>query len=657
MTESAMLGLAAVPALGVTSQWLAWRMRIPSILILLVVGMVAGPGLGLLRPDALMGDLLFPLVSLSVALILFEGGMSLHFRELREIGRVVWNLITVAPLVAWVLSTASAHYIAGMPKGVAALVGAILVVTGPTVIIPLLQTVRIRGKLAPIIRWEGIVNDPTGAVLAVLIFEVLLSQQLAGVGGQGHGAGEMIFQGAATTLGVGVVLGALLARSLVTAIHRRWLPDFLQSPVALAMVLAGFVASNHIQEESGLLTVTVMGIVLINQRKASVRHILEFLENLRVLLISTLFVVLSARLTTADLMAVDLRMVAFLVVLIVVVRPATIFVATARSGLTTAEKLFLSWMAPRGIVAASVASVFAIRLQAAGLEGADRIVPAIFLVIVGTVVLYGFTAGMVAARLGLLEENPQGTLILGAHRLARALGVALQKHGIRVRLIDTNWRQISEARLLGLPVTYGNAFSAKVHHQLNLEGIGKLMALTPNEQVNALACVAFTELFGRGQVYQLPPEKAQTEGYHEEERPLDLHGRYLFGDRSTYQNLDLILTRRGEVKATHLTREFPLSAFRGLYGDDAIPLVLIREEGEVDVFHDDHEPEGPGTLLSLITAKARKAAEEAADQPPSQPPAPPSPQAQVDDRPPDRGDEEFWQEDATGPEASPGESS
>lgn len=612
MTNPTMIGVSAIPVLGIGAQWLAWRWKLPSILLLLALGLLVGPATGFLIPDKLLGELLFPVVSLSVALILFEGGMCLRFHELHEIGGVVGSLLTVGPVIAFVGSTAAAHYVGGMPLGVAALVGAILVVTGPTVIMPLLRTIRTKGNLAPIIRWEGIVNDPTGAVLAVLIFEFLLERQLyAAAGGTHAGLTAVIVTGALKTLVLGVVLGAGLARFMVLCMARNWCPDFLHASVTAMLVVLGFGVSNVIQEESGLLTVTVMGIVMANQRQASVRHVLEFLENLRVVLISALFIVLSARLTVADLKMIDGKMLAFLAALIFVVRPATIFIATIGSKLTTAEKLFLSWMAPRGIVAASVASVFAIRLGEAGMPGADRIVPAIFLVIVGTVVLYGFTAKAVASRLGLLEQNPQGALILGSHRLARAIGHALKARGFRVRLIDTNWQQIKQARIEGLPVTFGDAFSAKVFHNLNLDGIGRLLAVTPNDRVNALACIAYQEYFGRAGLFQLAPEKASAEGYHEHEKPIDLHGRYLFGDQWTYAELDSMLAKKGEIKFTKITKEFTLAAFRKRYGRAAAPLFLVTEKGQLEVFVEGHEAKSTGTLISLISAASLQYAADA----------------------------------------------
>ncbi len=606
MQGNQLLGLSAIPLLGVSSQWLSWRLKLPSILLLLSVGILAGPVTGLLNPDKVFGDLLFPVVSLCVALILFEGGMSLHVSELKDIGKEVRSLTTTGPVIGWVLGSLAAHYVGGLPRGISALVGAILVVTGPTVIGPLLRSVRVKGKVGPIVRWESIVNDPTGAVLAVLIFEVLLEYQLHP---SMQGATLEILRGAVKTGAIGFGVGMALAGGFILALYKRWIPDYLHSPIVAALVLFGFAISNSLQEESGLVTVTVMGIALVNQRLASVKHIFEFLENLRVLLISALFIVLAARLTVEDLALIDARLVAFLVVLILVVRPATIFLSLLRSDLTRNEKLFISWMAPRGIVAAAVASVFAIRLEQAGLAGAERIVPTIFMVIVCTVILYGLTARSVARYLGLLEKNPQGAIILGANRVAQTIGLAMQAKGIRVILLDTNWRQISAARLKGLEVVYGNAFSAKIHHKLDIDGIGRLFAMTPNDQLNALACVHYVELFGRNQVYQLAPEMASKEGFKEEERPIDLHGHYLFEPENTYHQLDLMITRQAEVKFTNLTSEFTIKSFRERYGSGAVPMFLILPNGEVKVFDDDDRPSGIGTLVSLVSIRALKDAD------------------------------------------------
>ncbi|MEK6224425.1 MAG: cation:proton antiporter, partial [Thermodesulfobacteriales bacterium] len=404
MSEHLLVGLAAIIVLGIGAQWLAWRISLPAILLLLIFGFIAGPATGFLNPNEIFGDLLLPLVSVLVAIILFEGGLSLKFSEVREVTSVIRNMVTVGVLVSWVLTSLASYLIFGLGLQISVLLGAVLVVTGPTVIIPLLRHVRPSGRVGSIVKWEGIIIDPIGAILAVLVFEVIISGGL-------EKATALVVVSIFKTLIIGTVLGLAGAQLVVLILRRHWVPDFLQNPVTLMIVVFVFVCSNVIQIESGLLSVTLMGIALANQKMVSIRHIVEFKENLRVLFISGLFIILASRLTLDELNYVlNFKGFVFLFLMIVVVRPLSIFISTYFSDLHLKEKLFLSWMAPRGIVAAAVASVFALRLEQAGYEQAERIVDITFLVITGTVAIYGLSAFQVAKRLGLAKPNPQGIL-------------------------------------------------------------------------------------------------------------------------------------------------------------------------------------------------------------------------------------------------------
>ncbi len=429
MTERLLTTLAGILVLGIGAQWLAWRLCIPSILLLLGSGFVVGPGLGWIDPDRVFGSLLLPVVSLSVGLILFEGGLSLRFRELRKTWGSLVGLLTVGVLVTWGLSAVTAAQILGMPSSLALLSGAILVVTGPTVIGPLLRHIRPTGRVGPVAKWEGIVIDPIGATLAVLVYEGLDAIRRAEYGS----ATLNVLEGLGITLLAGGLVGAFCAGVLVFCLRRFWIPDYLQNPVALMLVVIALTAANALHHEAGLLAVTVMGVILANQRVVPMDRISEFKESLTILLISALFILLSARVRVEDLTALGWRGLVFALVMLLMVRPLAVWAATIGSQLTRAERLFLAWFAPRGIVAASVASVFALRLGDSGAV----LVPATFLVIVATVAVYGLTAGPLARRLGLTPGDPQGLLIAGANGFARALASVLQREGFRVVLVDT----------------------------------------------------------------------------------------------------------------------------------------------------------------------------------------------------------------------------
>jgi len=595
MSEHLLVGLATILVLGIGAQWLAWRVSLPAILLLLIFGFIAGPVTGFIDPNEIFGNLLLPLVSVSVAIILFEGGLSLKFSEVKAVTGVIRNLVTIGVLVSWILTSVISYLIFGLGIQISVLLGAVLVVTGPTVIIPLLRHIRPSGRVGSIMKWEGIIIDPIGAVLAVLVFEVIISVGL-------EQATTLVLVSIFKTILIGAVLGLAGAKLVIVILKRHWVPDYLQNPVSLMIVVFVFVCSNVVQIESGLLTVTIMGIALANQRWVSIKHIVEFKENLRVLFISSLFIILSARLTLDELSyAVTLKGLLFLVLMILLVRPVSIFVSTYFSDLNIKEKLFLSWMAPRGIVAAAVASVFALRLVDAGYEQAERIVDITFLIITGTVAIYGLSAFQVAKRLGLAKPNPEGILMVGAHNWARSIAKFLHDNGFQVTLVDSNWGNVSAARQEGLKSYYQNILIEDLSEDIELDGIGRLLAVTPNDEVNSLAALHFIEDFGRSQVYQLP-KVSKFSAKTEESIPQHLRGRLLFGPEATFSYLDQKFASGATLKKTPLTGEFSYESFKELYGDKALPMFIIRKDNTLSVLASDTTPKPmPGQfLISLV---------------------------------------------------------
>jgi NhaP-type Na+/H+ or K+/H+ antiporter len=604
LIEHGILALTLVLAAGIAAQWLAWRLRVPAILVLLAFGFAAGPGTRLLDPDALFGELLFPLVSLSVGVILFEGGLSLKLAELRAIGRPLLGLVTVGALVTWVVSAAAAHYVVGIEPRLAWLLGAILVVTGPTVIGPLLRHVRPRRRVGSVLKWEGIVIDPIGAVLAVLVFGAI------GTSGADEAA-TLVLSGIVGTLLTGVVAGVAAAGALVLLMRRFWVPGFLEGPVALALALGSFTAANLLRREAGLVAVTVMGIVLANQKAVAVKPIVELKENLRVMLLASLFIVLAARVDLRDLAAIGpIRSLAFLGVLIGLARPAAVALGTIGSGLDARERVFLAWVAPRGIVAAAVASVFALDLAEAGLAEARLLAPLTFLVILGTAVFYGLSAAPVGRWLGLTEGRPQGALVVGADAPARALAAALQENGFRVALVDTNREHVLAARLGGLNAHHGSIVSEDIKDELDLAGIGRLIALTPNDEVNALAALHFRDVFDRAEVYQLWP-RAEEKG-RRGALAGHLRGRVLFGPRVTHDSLEARIAGGAVVKTTTFTDSFGIDAYRAHYGDSALPMFVVTETGALAVVtaEDQPRPRRGQKLMSLVTPRPAAATPE-----------------------------------------------
>ncbi|HEX5501823.1 MAG TPA: sodium:proton antiporter [Thermomicrobiales bacterium] len=532
--------LAIIIGVGIGAQWLAWRLRLPSILLLLLAGIALGPGLRVLDPDRLLGPLVFPFVSLAVALILFEGGLNLDFKEIASVRQVVVRLVTLGALATWAVCGLAAALLLGFSPGLAVLMGAVLIVTGPTVVLPLLRHVQPTARVRAVLEWEGIVIDPIGAIVALLVADALAARRAT--------PGPLpIALGVAETIVAGAVPGLLAAGLLVLILRRYWAPETLDSPLTVALVLGAFTVANLLQPEGGLVAVTVMGIALANQRWAVVRPIAEFKENLRVLLLACLFIVLAARLTPGDLTQPGLAGLLFLAAVMFVARPACVLISTVRSELRWGERLFMCWIAPRGVVAASVSSLFALQLARAGVPGAERLVPATFLVIIGTVLIYGLTATSVARLLREKLPPAQGLLVLGAHRGARAVAAAVKAAGIPVLLVDTNAEQIAAARAEGLRCYHGNILAEHVPEHLPLDGIGRLIALTRNDEVNALAAVRFREVFGRTEVYQLAPH--DVPGVAGEAVSTHLRGRVLFAAPLTFAELDRRLATGARVEA------------------------------------------------------------------------------------------------------------
>ena len=582
MGADLLIGLTSILVFGIGAQWVAWRFKLPAILLLLISGILAGPVFNFLDPDILMGDLLTPFSSVSVAIILFEGGLSLRFSELKNVGGVIGNLVTIGVILTWAVTAVSAFYLFQFGWELSILLGAILVVTGPTVIVPLLRQVRPSGQVGSILKWEGIVIDPIGAMLAVLVFEVLLSAS-------GTSATSLAVMSIVKTVVFGTLVGLIGAALIYFLLKRHLLPDFLQNPVALMVVVTVFTISNMLQHESGLWATTVMGIALANQRTAQIHHIIEFKENLRVLLLSALFILLAARVELSNLLAnLNWEILIFLVILIFVARPLSVYISTLFSEVNWREKLFLSWMAPRGVVAASISSIFAISLTQNGFENAEQLVPIVFIVIISTVTIYGIPASWVARKLGVAKPVPNGVLILGAHDWSLKIAKAIQDEDFKVMVADSNWKHIYKAQNMGLETYHGNVLSEFALEEIDLDGIGRMLSLTPNDEVNSLAALRFGEIFGRSHVFQLPPNiRGEVEN---KEVSSHLSGRILFNDKLNFERLSKIFTDEQNVLVKEIANEEASTHFKEEAGEEFIPLFLMSSDHKIQPFTVDNPP-------------------------------------------------------------------
>ena len=583
MQEHLLVTLAVLGVLGSLAQWFAWWVKLPAILFLLLIGILIGPVFGWFDPNAVFGDLLFPIVSLSVSVILFEGSLTLKFREIKGLENVVRNMVTVGVLVTWSIITIATRYLMGFEWPLALLFGALVVVTGPTVIVPMLRTVRPTARIANILRWEGIMIDPVGALLAVLVFEFIISSQ-HGEAGLGH-----VFVSFGKTLAAGILLGGLSGQALGYALRHHWIPEYLHNVLTLTLVFAVFAGANLLQEESGLLAVTVMGVWLANMKNVPIDDILNFKESLSMLLISGLFIILAARLTPAQLDDMGWAAVGIFLVIQFIARPIKVWVSTLGSTLIWQERALLAWIAPRGIVAAAVSALFALRLEEAGFEQAPLMISLTFMVIIGTVVLQSATARPLAKWLGVAEPEPRGLLIIGANPVARAIAMALKEQDYRVLLTDSHWPNINKASMEGLEAFWGNAISQRADRSLDLVGIGHLLGLSQNDHLNVLGAQRYASEFGRNNIFTLPPgkDKGNSEIHV---AATEQRGNMLFGEKAAYGKLASIIAKDGKIKATLLTDEFTFEKYTETHQKKVIPLFAISSRGSLKFFGDAEHP-------------------------------------------------------------------
>ncbi|MEE9342614.1 MAG: sodium:proton antiporter [Gammaproteobacteria bacterium] len=601
--EPAIIAFAGIAALSIFCQWVAWWVKLPAILFLLLAGILIGPVMGWLDPDALFGDLLFPFVSLSVAVILFEGSLTLKLSDIAGLQTVVRRMVTSGLLVTWAIIALATFWFLDFPPALAFLFGALALVTGPTVIIPMLRTIRPTAKISNILRWEGIVIDPIGALLAVLVYEFIVSMNAGQVDGHtGKVFVETIFT-FARILFIGVSIGVVCGHLLGLALRKHWLPEYLHNIATLALVFSVFAVSNQFESEAGLLTVTVMGIWLANMDRVPVQDILDFKESLSIMLISTLFIVLAARIDFYQFRQLGWAAFAVLATIQFVARPLKIALSTWGSSLTWQERALLGWIAPRGIVAAAVAALFSLKLQNIGYAKADLLVPLIFLVIIGTVVLQSMTARFFAKLLGVAEPEPRNFLIIGANPLARNIAVALKKQGIESLLCDTNWNYIRAARMHGLATFYGNASSQMADRRLDLVGLGKLLALSSQSEVNALAVHRYKREFGDKYLFVL---KTQTSDHESRSEEHSSGGFTAFGDEVSYQDLSAMIAAGAEMRETKLTDSFDFGDYSRRFYKKAVPMFAVNPKGRLNIFTAEHEikPAAGWRLLSLVLPEA-----------------------------------------------------
>jgi len=512
-----MVELGSIIVLGILAQWLAWKLKVPAILPLILIGLAVGPfstfytesGAKWLEPiwnestksGLFPGGNLFYFVELAIGIILFEGGLTLKRDEIKGIGPAIFNLITLGALVTFFGAAIFTHFILSLPWTISFLFAGLIIVTGPTVIAPILRNVPLKKDVANVLKWEGILIDPIGALTAVLVFEFIIS---LGSSGGDHFTQHAFIQFIQIAL-VGCSLGFFAAHFMRLFIQRNWVPHYLLNVFTLAVVLATFVGSGIIVHDSSLLTIVVMGLLLGNMDNVPhIKEILYFKESLSVLLISVLFILLSANIDMKDLeLLIDWRCFAVFAFVVFILRPISVFLSTRTSELNTNEKLFISWVGPRGIVAAGIASLFGLRLVAQGYMGAEYITPLVFMIVLGTVLLNATTAKLMASFLGVSNNQTNGILFVGANKAARLLAKFLHDNGREVALVDSNNSNIQKSIELGLRAFEANVFKDDLKDNMELTNMGYMLALTGSSDVNKHVVNKFKESFGENGAYRL----------------------------------------------------------------------------------------------------------------------------------------------------------
>ncbi|WP_340161446.1 sodium:proton antiporter [uncultured Hoeflea sp.] len=568
--DDIVLKLAVIGTAGIAAQWFAWRLQLPAIVLLLAAGFIAGPATGFLNPTEDFGSIYRPIVSIAVAIILFEGGLTLNFKEIRETSTTVRRIIMYAGPMTWGMAAFAAHYIGGLSWPTAIVLGAILVVTGPTVIMPLLRQAQLDARPASLLRWEAIVNDPIGALFAVVAFEVILVY----IGlHEAENLVVLLLVGFAAAIGTGFVAAKVVAWSFM----RGHVPEFLKAPVLLASVVAVYAATNAVLEESGLLTVTVMGVVLANSRIASLTDMRRFKETITTLLVSGVFIILTASLSMDEIRSLDWSAALFVASLLLVIRPIAILLATIRSGATIQERLLSAWIAPRGVVAVAVSGLFGSLLADVGVADAGRMVAFTFAVVVTTIVLHGFTLGPLASFLKLKKASKPGILIVGGSRWSTALALKLKEAEVPVMLADQNWNHLAEARLANIPVYFGEVLSESAHHSIDPKRFSNLIATGDNDAYNALVCTDFGPELGRSHVYQI----GRADDKARQALSFTLGGRSLTKEPIGFLALREKLLKGWTFQLTRLTDEFTWEAYEKSRPEGALILLWIKPSGAI----------------------------------------------------------------------------
>lgn len=583
------MAFALVGALGVGSQWIAWRLHLPAIVLMLAAGILIGPVLGVLDPARDIGPITAPLISLAVAVILFEGGLTLDLHKLGDARRGVARLVLIGAPLGWLLSSLALRYGAGLGWEAASVFGGIMVVTGPTVIAPLLRQARLARRPAQLLQWEAIVNDPIGAMAAVLAFQVVLVLQ-TGLTAPGALAGLAF--GIVFASAIGFAAGYAVARSF----WRGGVPEYMKVPVLFVVLLVAYAISDWMLHESGLLAVTVMGLVIANADLPSYEELRRFKEHATILLVSGVFILLAASFDFEALSQLTWRAAFFVLAVVLIARPLTVLVSLLGTGLPWNERILIAFTGPRGVVLVAVAGLFGERLASAGIADGALIGPLAFVLVLFTVVLHGFSLAPLARRLGLAGADVPGVLLVGGSRFTTGLAEVLKKAEVPVLVTDPNHAHLIRARAAGIKTFYGDILSEAAEHQVELLSYRTLVAATDNDAYNTLVATDFAPEFGRESCWQIARAKAEKSRHA---LPTQLGGRP-FGAGRGFDEFERLMADGWTFRLTRLSEEFAQDQWRERR-PDALVVARLSAKGDFRLAKGDADPDmPPGTRVIAL---------------------------------------------------------
>lgn len=595
MSLSVLTVIMLIGFLGIGSQWIAWRYRMPAIVVMSITGLLVGPIFGLINPEEVLGDLYDPVISIAVAIILFEGSLSLKFKELRGVGRPIFQISTIGAFIAWILGSLTAHYIAGLSWAVAFVIGGLFIVTGPTVIMPLLRQSKLKPRPAKILKWEGIIVDPIGVLLAVFAFEIIVYLTAS----DPNGVALLMFFVVAI---FSALLGWLFGRFIGWMFELGYIPEFLKSPAVFVVVILCFTIPDEIMHGTGLLSVTAMGMTLANMGIHSVADMRHFKEDISVLLISAIFIMLSASLKVETLLEIfSPNIIGYVLLMMFAVRPISIFLSTIRSGLSFNERLLIGWIAPRGIVALTVSSYFASILLDAGYEDASILTTLTFALVFFTVVAHGFSIGTLAKKLNLSMEGRPGTLLLGSNLFTVELAKSLMKADVPVLIVDSSWEKLKQTRTEGIPFYYGEMLSEQSEYNLDTIPYEYLISMTEQYSYNSLICTTFLPEYGRTNVFKVSPNEEEKAS-----NPSDVvdrvGGRILFKEGISLDVLNAKIKAGYVFRQTLITEQYSYEQYVQEKDNSTVFLYLVKPSGVLKFYSEEMRTvPGVGDLIISLT--------------------------------------------------------